>query len=123
VRAKRESADPEATMAIAVKFLTPAVGAEITGVDLARLTDGEFAQVAEIWHQRAALLFRGQRIGDDDLIDFSRRFGELDRRRTRNAAGSARRVIPIFTSSRMFSMPAVSRSARWEPARRYGIRT
>jgi taurine dioxygenase len=78
VRAKRESADPEATMAIAVKFLTPAVGAEITGVDLAGLTDGEFAQIAEIWHQRSALLFRGQRIGDADLIDFSRRFGELD---------------------------------------------
>ena len=65
-------------MAIAVKFLTPAVGAEITGVDLAGLTDGEFAQIAEIWHQRSALLFRGQRIGDADLIDFSRRFGELD---------------------------------------------
>jgi alpha-ketoglutarate-dependent taurine dioxygenase len=66
------------TWSVAVKFLTPAVWAKISGVDLARLTHGEFEQIAEVWHQRSALLFRGQRIGDDDLISFSRRFGELD---------------------------------------------
>jgi taurine dioxygenase len=65
-------------MAVAVKFLTPAVGAEILGVDLRRLSDAEFAEVAKVWHQRSALLFRAQQIDDDDLIRFSRRFGELD---------------------------------------------
>ena len=65
-------------MAVAVKFLTPAVGAEILGVDLRRLSDAEFADIAKVWHQRAALLFRGQQIEDDDLIRFSCRFGELD---------------------------------------------
>jgi alpha-ketoglutarate-dependent taurine dioxygenase len=73
-----EGSDREANMAVAVNFLTPAVGAEISGVDLARLTDKEFEQIAEVWHQRSALLFRAQNIGDDDLISFSRRFGELD---------------------------------------------
>jgi taurine dioxygenase len=65
-------------MAINVKFLTAAVGAEISGVDLARLDDAEFAAIAEAWHRRSALLFRDQRLSDDDLIAFSRRFGELD---------------------------------------------
>src|SRR5262245_2733553 len=65
-------------MAISVTPMTPAVGAEIRGVDLARLTDGAFEQIAQAWHQRSALLFRDQRLSDDNLLDFSRRFGELD---------------------------------------------
>ena len=32
-------------MAVAVKFLTPAVGAEILGVDLRRLSDAEFVKL------------------------------------------------------------------------------
>jgi taurine dioxygenase len=55
-----------------------AVGAEISGVDLAALSTAEFEQIAQIWHQRSALLFREQRISDGDLLAFSRRFGELD---------------------------------------------
>jgi taurine dioxygenase len=65
-------------MAIAVKFTTPAVGAEIAGIDLARLSDAEFEQIARTWHQRSALLFREQRLTDSALLAFSRRFGELD---------------------------------------------
>jgi len=65
-------------MAVAVKNLSPAVGAEILGVDLRRLSDADFADIATVWHRRSALLFRDQQIGDDDLISFSRRFGELD---------------------------------------------
>lgn len=48
------------------------------GVDLGRLTDAEFAEIEAAWHRRSALLFRGQRLTDDDLLSFSRRLGELD---------------------------------------------
>jgi taurine dioxygenase len=65
-------------MALSIAPLTPAVGAEISGVDLARLTDAEFADIEAAWHRHSALLFRGQRLGDDDLLSFSRRLGELD---------------------------------------------
>jgi taurine dioxygenase len=65
-------------MALSVSPLTPAVGAEISGVDLAALGDAEFAQIERAWHRHSALLFRGQRLSDDDLLSFSRRFGELD---------------------------------------------
>jgi len=68
----------DGTMAVSVVPLTPAVGAEISGVDLAALSDAEFALIERGWHQRSALLFRGQRLTDDDLLSFSRRFGELD---------------------------------------------
>src|SRR4029077_10660852 len=65
-------------MAVAVKFLTPAVCAEILGVDLRRLSDAEFADISQGWAQGWGLLVRGQQIDEDDLIRFSRRFGELD---------------------------------------------
>jgi alpha-ketoglutarate-dependent taurine dioxygenase len=65
-------------MAVTATPLTPAVGAEISGVDLAALTDAEFAQIERAWHRYSALLFRGQDLSDDELLRFSRRFGELD---------------------------------------------
>ena len=65
-------------MAMSVTPLTPAVGAEVSGVDLAAITDAEFAQIERAWHRHSALLFRGQKIDDDDLLAFSRRLGDLD---------------------------------------------
>jgi len=65
-------------MTLSVGFLTPAVGAEVTGVDLAEIGDAEFVLVERAWHRYGALLFRGQQLTDDDLLTFSRRFGELD---------------------------------------------
>jgi taurine dioxygenase len=65
-------------MTVTVRPLTPAVGAEIGGVDLARLGDAQFAAVERAWHEHAVLLVRGQSLGDDDLLAFSRRLGPLD---------------------------------------------
>jgi len=63
---------------LTVHLAAPAVGAEIRGVDLARLTGEEFAQIEAAWYRHSALLVRDQRLTDADLIRFSRRFGELD---------------------------------------------
>jgi taurine dioxygenase len=65
-------------MAVTVKPLNAAVGAEISGIDLAGLTDAEFAQIEQAWNRYSALLFRDQKLTDDDLLAFSRRFGALD---------------------------------------------
>jgi taurine dioxygenase len=58
--------------------LTEAVGAEVRGVDLSAVGDAVFATIERAWHRHSALLFRGQRLSDGDLLAFSRRFGELD---------------------------------------------
>lgn len=55
-----------------------ALGAEVRGVDLRALDDAAFARILEAWHAHAVLLFRGQTLAPDELIAFSRRFGELD---------------------------------------------
>jgi len=54
------------------------VGAEITGVDLRRLDNDAFAAIRRAFVENSVLLFRGQKLSDDDLIAFSRRFGALD---------------------------------------------
>ena len=65
-------------MSLTIKKLTPAVGAEISNVDLSHLSDAEFSQIEQAWNRHSALLFRDQKLTDDDLLAFSRRFGELD---------------------------------------------
>ena len=65
-------------MPLTIRPVTPAVGAEISGVNLSRLSDAEFAQIEHAWNRHGALLFRDQQITDDDLLAFSRRFGDLD---------------------------------------------
>jgi len=42
------------------------------------LSEADFREVERAWHQHSVILLRGQRLGDDDLLAFSRRFGELD---------------------------------------------
>jgi taurine dioxygenase len=60
-------------MTLPVSSLTPAIGAEVTGVDLAEIDDAEFVRVEPAWHRNGGLLFHGQQLTDDDLLAFSRR--------------------------------------------------
>ena len=55
-----------------------ALGAEISGVDLRSVSDGDFDRIHRAWVENLVLLFRGQTLSDNDLIAFSRRFGGLD---------------------------------------------
>jgi len=54
------------------------LGAEVTGVDLRRIDGTDFAEIHHAWIDHQVLLFRGQSLADQDLITFSRRFGDLD---------------------------------------------
>jgi len=65
-------------MAVTVRPLTQAVGVEVLGVDLRRTSAADFAAVEQAWQRHSVILLRGQTLGDDDLLAFSRRFGELD---------------------------------------------
>lgn len=55
-----------------------ALGAEIRGVDLRNLSGNSFAAIHRAWLDYSVVLVREQRLDDEDLIRFSRRFGELD---------------------------------------------
>jgi taurine dioxygenase len=54
------------------------VGAEVLGVELRDVDAATYAAVHRAWVDHGMLLFRGQRLTDDDLVAFSRRLGGLD---------------------------------------------
>ena len=55
-----------------------ALGAEVRGIDLRNIEEGAFGDLMHAWHQHSVLLIRGQSLNDQELISFSRRFGDLD---------------------------------------------
>jgi len=68
-------------MPIEIKPLSPALGAEIAGVDLRQDLPAEtVAAIIDAWHQHLVLLFRNQELSEDDQIRFARHFGPLQKR-------------------------------------------
>ena len=53
-------------------------GADITGVDLANLTDKTFEAIYRAWLTFGVLRFKGQTLSKDSLQTFSQRFGPLE---------------------------------------------
>ena len=76
--APTKSATPPTSSLAAVIPSGKSLGAEIQGVDLRTINDGEFAAIYLAWLDHLAVLVRGQTLTDEDLITFSRRFGDLD---------------------------------------------
>lgn len=58
--------------------LTPVLGAEIAGVDLAAPTRAEIDVIQRAFDRHGGLLIRGQSLKPGDLVAFSRHFGTLD---------------------------------------------
>jgi taurine dioxygenase len=68
-------------MPLVVKPLSPALGAEIAGIDLREDLSAEtFAEILNAWHKHLVILFRNQSLSEDDQIHFAQRFGELQKR-------------------------------------------
>src|SRR5512145_1502295 len=65
---------------IAVEVIPTAacIGAEVKGVELSDLDDRAFRELRKAWLDYSVVLVRNQTLSDQDLIAFSRRFGELD---------------------------------------------
>ena len=66
-------------MALSVKPLSDALGAEVSGVDLSKPVDeGIFSEILDAFHQYQLLRFPEQTLTEEQHIDFSRRFGDLE---------------------------------------------
>ncbi len=64
-----------------VKPLSPALGAEIVGLDLREdLPSAIIEKIIKTWHEHLVLLFRNQSLSEDDQIRFARHFGVLQKR-------------------------------------------
>ena len=61
-----------------IRSITPAIGAEISRIDLARLGDDSFEALHRALLDRLVIVFRDQRLSPADHLAFARRFGELE---------------------------------------------
>ena len=67
---------PPNTGRLRTKALTPAIGAEIIGVDLSKpIGDELFTKILDAWHRSNVILFRNQNLTEDDQVRFGERFG------------------------------------------------
>ena len=62
-----------------IKKLSSVFGAEIDGVDLKAIDDGDFEEVYRAWVEYGVLRFRDQKLDDPQLEAFSARFGPLEK--------------------------------------------
>ena len=68
-------------MSLTVRPVSPAIGAEIEGLDLREpLTDADREAILDAFHEHVLLLFRGQDLGEDQQTAFATTFGELGKR-------------------------------------------
>jgi len=58
--------------------LDTTLGAVITEVRLAELTDDEWSEIERAFHEHAVLMFPGQHLTSDDQIAFARRLGSIE---------------------------------------------
>ena len=63
--------------AITVQKIAGAIGAEISGVDLAReLSDETIAEIRRAWNEHVVIFFRDQNITSAQYLAFAERFGQ-----------------------------------------------
>jgi taurine dioxygenase len=66
-------------MTIAITNLDAPLGAEVSGVDLAKpLSQSDVDAIADAWRTRLVVVVHGQALSDPQLLAFSKCFGELD---------------------------------------------
>ena len=66
-------------MAVEIRRLSEAIGAEVLGMDLSQpMDDATFEQIHNAMLEDALVLFRGQDITIPQHMDFAKRFGELE---------------------------------------------
>ena len=65
-------------MSLEVSRLSAALGAEITNVDLAKVTDAEVDKIKSLLTEHKVIFFPGQNISVDEHVDFGSKFGELE---------------------------------------------
>jgi taurine dioxygenase len=58
--------------------LSPALGAEIRGIDISKPVGVEsFGRILQAWHEHLVILLRGQDLDEEQQVAFAQRFGEL----------------------------------------------
>ncbi|MCY4657572.1 MAG: TauD/TfdA family dioxygenase [Gammaproteobacteria bacterium] len=74
-------------MSISISPVDATLGAEITNVDLANLSETDVQEILDAFHQFGVLIFPQQHIDDEAQINFSLHFGKMEFKTPNNKAG------------------------------------
>jgi taurine dioxygenase len=85
-------------MAIEIRPLSDALGAEIIGVDVNDLSDAEFGKIHQAHLDYCVIVLRDQHLTPEQHIAFSRRFGDLDYQVLDQYAYPGHREILVLTN-------------------------
>ena len=83
-------------MALTLRPLHARFGVEVLDVDIRRVDDATFREIAAAFDEHSVLLFRGQRLDDQEQITFSLRFGPLET--TIRSIASQTRTLPEISN-------------------------
>ena len=91
--------------------LTPRIGTEIAGVDLATVTPSEIQHIKRLLQERLVLVFRDQRLAREQHKALGRQFGMgvLHRHAGEGKAGNDPEILPVKTNGR----PWYTSTAGW----------
>jgi taurine dioxygenase len=82
-----------------VKPLSDALGAEIIGVDLSQPLDDQTARsIEDAWHENLVLVFRDQKISNEDQVRFCSHYGALEEVRTGKYANEDMKHTMMITN-------------------------
>src|SRR5262249_3916242 len=70
-------AGDESGQRMKIENAVPYLGGLVTGLDVKRMTDGEWKTLYQTWLDRHVLIVRGQELSKADFLAYSRRFGRL----------------------------------------------
>jgi taurine dioxygenase len=105
-------------MALEIRKLSHALGAEVVGADLGKLDDPTFQQIRSAFLDHCILLFRDQDLTREQFIAFSRRFGPLDmneEREVETKTASHPELMLVVNRAKPSGAPATERlfGASW----------
>ena len=63
---------------VGIAPLDSTLGARVTDVALGDMSDGEWCEVEDAFHEYGALVFPAQHLSDDEHIAFGERFGDIE---------------------------------------------
>ena len=77
------------------------LGAQVTDISLASLTDAAFDAIEAAWHEHAVLVFPGQTLSDEDHLAFTRRFGQLEKGLKRSSSAGLGRISNVSSEGKV----------------------
>src|SRR5215210_4217926 len=91
---------PGRASALQVVPMDAALGAELHGVDLTQLDDATFQKIQQAWLDHLLIVFRGQSMQPQDLVNLAKRFGTPV-----TSSNLHQRDLAERTANQLFNLP------------------